>query len=90
MLQGVSLLVDAACTPDSSAELCCAGFLQLQTEGLMTQLKARADKGMKTGSVSASLADRKQIHFYKLYLHKVSIYNLRLFFIRFKISGNVS
>lgn len=38
----------AACTPDSSDELRCSGFLQLPADGLITQVKARADKGMKT------------------------------------------
>lgn len=48
ILQGVSLLLDAACTPDSSDELCCSGFPQLPAHGLITQVKSRADKGMKT------------------------------------------
>lgn len=32
-----------------SDELRCSGFLQLQADGLITRVKARTDKGMKTG-----------------------------------------
>lgn len=33
---------------DSSDELCYSGFLQVQADRLITQVKARAGKGMKT------------------------------------------
>lgn len=46
ILQDFPFLVDAACTPESSDESRCSGFMQLQAvrpDGLITQVKARGD-----------------------------------------------
>lgn len=45
ILQDFPFLVDAACTPDSSDESRCSGFMRLQAvgpDGLITQVSAKA------------------------------------------------
>lgn len=75
ILQGITLLVAAVSTPDTSDEARCSAFMQLwavRPDGLITQLKAGGDKGMKTTVEILNLPMAGII--FTLWLHNVSYF----------------